>query len=50
MKYLNHDIFGVITGSVGAYDCLAYLLRKGADVNCQDIGGVTPLQLAARNG
>ncbi|XP_028411052.1 E3 ubiquitin-protein ligase HACE1-like [Dendronephthya gigantea] len=39
-----------VAANVGAYDCLAYLLRKGADVNCQDIGGVTPLQLAARNG
>lgn len=40
----------VLFYSVGAYDCLVYLLKKGADVNCQDIGGVTPLQLSARNG
>lgn len=39
-----------IAANVGAYECLVLLLKRKADVNCQDISGVTPLQLAARNG
>ena len=38
------------SGSVGAYDCLVILIKRDADVNSQDKSGVTPLQLAARNG
>eukprot|EP00794_Sanderia_malayensis_P015706 gene15706-17291_t len=39
-----------IAANVGAYECVLLLLKKGADVSSQDRSGVTPLQLAARNG
>uniref|UniRef100_K1P6J8 E3 ubiquitin-protein ligase HACE1 n=1 Tax=Magallana gigas TaxID=29159 RepID=K1P6J8_MAGGI len=36
--------------SCGSYDCLLILLKKGIEVNRQDVCGCTPLHLAARNG
>lgn len=36
--------------SCGAYECLSLLLKKGIDVNYQDMSGCTALHLAARNG
>ncbi|XP_067125918.1 E3 ubiquitin-protein ligase HACE1-like isoform X2 [Centruroides vittatus] len=39
-----------IAANCGAYECLVLLLRKGANVNYQDIAGCTALHLAARNG
>ena len=42
-------MFGVPL-SIGAADCVGYLLKKGASVNVQDKVGITALHLAARNG
>lgn len=39
-----------IAANCGSYDCLMILLKKGIDVNRQDVSGCTPLHLAARNG
>ena len=50
VKLLQFSYCYLFVFSVGASDCLAILIKKGADVNAQDRSGVTPLQLAARNG
>ncbi|XP_071135977.1 E3 ubiquitin-protein ligase HACE1-like isoform X1 [Mytilus edulis] len=39
-----------IAANCGSYECLNILLKKGANVNFQDMSGCTPLHLAARNG
>ncbi|XP_078322034.1 E3 ubiquitin-protein ligase HACE1-like isoform X2 [Crassostrea virginica] len=39
-----------IAANCGSYDCLLILLKKGVNVNQQDVSGCTPLHLAARNG
>jgi len=39
-----------VAASLGAHDCLGYLIRLGAAVNKQDSAGRTALHLAARNG
>ncbi|XP_062601768.1 E3 ubiquitin-protein ligase HACE1-like [Saccostrea cucullata] len=39
-----------IAANTGSYECLVTLIKKGVDVNCQDMSGCTPLHLAARNG
>ncbi|CAH1799724.1 unnamed protein product [Owenia fusiformis] len=39
-----------IAANCGSYECLCLLLKKGGDVNKQDMSGCTPLHLAARNG
>ncbi|XP_061176415.1 E3 ubiquitin-protein ligase HACE1-like [Saccostrea echinata] len=39
-----------IAANTGSYECLVILIKKGVDVNRQDMSGCTPLHLAARNG
>lgn len=39
-----------VAASVGSADCLLVLAKRGANVNMQDISGVTATALAARNG
>ncbi|XP_070568387.1 E3 ubiquitin-protein ligase HACE1-like [Ptychodera flava] len=39
-----------IAANCGSYECMSILLKKGADVNYQDMSGCTALHLAARNG
>ena len=39
-----------MAANVGAYECLVYLLKKGARTDVVDKQGTTPLQVAARNG
>ena len=36
--------------SVGAYESMVFLLKKGAVPNVPDRQGITPIQVAARNG
>eukprot|EP00041_Stephanoeca_diplocostata_P027050 m.739116 g.739116 ORF g.739116 m.739116 type:complete len:1120 (-) comp23102_c1_seq5:136-3495(-) len=39
-----------VAASLGAHNCLCYLIRLGADVDKQDSAGGTAFHLAARNG
>ncbi|XP_006815383.1 E3 ubiquitin-protein ligase HACE1-like [Saccoglossus kowalevskii] len=39
-----------IAANCGSYECMSILLKKGGDVNYQDMSGCTALHLAARNG
>eukprot|EP00043_Microstomoeca_roanoka_P015167 m.151401 g.151401 ORF g.151401 m.151401 type:complete len:934 (-) comp16199_c4_seq2:139-2940(-) len=39
-----------IAASFGAVNCIKVLAKKGFNINARDIGQVTPLHLAARNG
>ncbi|KAL4232649.1 E3 ubiquitin-protein ligase [Mactra antiquata] len=39
-----------ISANCGSYECLCLLIKKGSNVNYQDVSGCTPLHLAARNG
>ena len=36
--------------SFGAYQCLRLLAARGCDINQRDVGNLTPIMLAARNG
>ncbi|KAL5009519.1 hypothetical protein ScPMuIL_011824 [Solemya velum] len=50
VNYTSHRSLLHIAANCGNYECCGLLLKKGADVNCQDMSGCTPLHLAARNG
>lgn len=39
-----------VAASKGSYDSIVFLIDKGADVNCVDVFGATPLFEAVRNG
>lgn len=46
----SHRTLLHMAANVGAFECLQYLLKRGAEPNLPDRQGITPLQVASRNG